>query len=64
MFITFKCWSSQAHSNLRAEFSPNGEQIVIASSDGHVSLWDANNGNRLAKFTGQTEKVKSAVFST
>ena len=45
------------------EFSPNGEQIVIASSEGHVSLWDANNGNRLAKFTGHTRKVKSAVFS-
>jgi len=45
------------------EFSPNGEQIVIASSEGHVSLWDANNGNRLAKFTGHTKKVKSAVFS-
>ena len=45
------------------EFSPNGEQIVIASSTGHVSLWDANSGHRLAKFTAHTEKVKSAVFS-
>jgi len=45
------------------EFSPNGEQIVVASSTGHVSLWDANRSHRLAKFTGHTKKVKSAIFS-
>ena len=45
------------------EFSPNGEQIVSASSTGHVSLWDANSGHRLARLTGHTAKVKSAVFS-
>jgi len=46
-----------------SEFSPNGEQIVVASSTGHVSLWDANSGQRLAKLTGHTKKVKSAIFS-
>jgi WD40 repeat protein len=59
--------SSQEQQNQQVvwhtEFSPNGEQIVIASSAGHVSLWDANNGHRLARLTAHTAKVKSAVFS-
>ncbi|MDM8564706.1 Calx-beta domain-containing protein [Candidatus Halobeggiatoa sp. HSG11] len=46
-----------------SELSPNGKQIVTASSDGHASLWDANNGNRLAKLTGHTSEVKTATFS-
>jgi WD40 repeat protein len=46
-----------------AAFSPDGSQIATASSDGHISLWNANTGNRLARLQGHTDKVKSVAFS-
>ncbi|MCB8925159.1 MAG: hypothetical protein H6652_05985 [Ardenticatenaceae bacterium] len=45
-----------------ATFSPDGERIVTASSDGTVRMWDLV-GNELAVLSGHGGWVRSATFS-
>jgi len=45
-----------------AEFSPNGQQALIAEDDGLASLWDVETGQRLCTYEGQP-RSKSATFS-
>jgi WD40 repeat protein/tRNA A-37 threonylcarbamoyl transferase component Bud32 len=46
-----------------ARFSPDGQQIVTASDDSTVRVWDAATGQRLLTLLGHTNKVASAAFS-
>jgi WD40 repeat protein len=45
-----------------ANFSPDGKQIVSASADKNLKLWDLS-GNCLQTFVGHTAGVSSANFS-
>ncbi len=45
-----------------ANFSPDGQRIVTASSDGTAKVWDAK-GNLLANLKEHKNEVTSAVFS-
>jgi WD40 repeat protein len=47
---------------LSANFSPDGKQIVSASWDKSLKLWDLA-GNCLQTFVGHTAMVSSANFS-
>jgi WD40 repeat protein len=47
---------------LSTNFSPNGKQIVSASGDNNLKLWDLA-GNCLQTFVGHTAEVLSANFS-
>jgi WD40 repeat protein len=44
---------------LSANFSPDGKQIVSASGDNNLKLWDLA-GNCLQTFVGHTARVWSA----
>jgi WD40 repeat protein/serine/threonine protein kinase len=44
-------------------FSPDGEQILTASYDNSVRLWDASTGKELRQFNGHVSAVRSAIFS-
>ena len=45
-----------------AVFSPDGQQIVTASEDGSVKIWDVG-GNELTTLDGHTDAVRSSGFS-
>ncbi|MBY5896048.1 nSTAND1 domain-containing NTPase [Rhizobium ruizarguesonis] len=45
-----------------AAFSPDGAQVVTASSEGSVLIWDARSGAELAVLRGKDD-LKSATFS-
>jgi WD40 repeat protein len=45
-----------------ANFSPDGKQIISASIDNNLKLWDLA-GNCLQTFVGHTAEVLSANFS-
>jgi WD40 repeat protein/uncharacterized caspase-like protein len=47
----------------RAAFSPDGKQVVTASSDRTARLWDAASGKEIRVFEGHTDDVTSVVFS-
>ncbi|MDQ1354155.1 MAG: hypothetical protein QG657_4464 [Acidobacteriota bacterium] len=46
-----------------AVFSPDGKQILTASSDKTAKLWDREQNILVAQLNGHTDKVNSAVFS-
>jgi hypothetical protein len=46
-----------------AQFSPNGERIVTASSDNTARLWDTDTGKLLATLQGHEGPVYNAQFS-
>ncbi|MBO3461610.1 AAA-like domain-containing protein [Aetokthonos hydrillicola Thurmond2011] len=54
----------KSHTELvrNANFSPDGKQIVTASSDKTAKVWD-NQGKLLATLSGHTELVRNANFS-
>ncbi len=54
--------TGHTHEVLSANFSPDGKQIVSASTDNRLKLWDLV-GNCLQTFTGHTHEVLSANFS-
>ena len=46
-----------------ANFSPDGKYIVIANGNNFPTLWNAENGNLIAKLEPQDDRVYQAVFS-
>ncbi|CAB5507376.1 High-affinity carbon uptake protein Hat/HatR [Bathymodiolus azoricus thioautotrophic gill symbiont] len=54
--------TGHTHEVSSANFSPDGKQIVSASTDNKLKLWDLV-GNCLQTFTGHTREVSSANFS-
>ena len=57
--------SFDGHSNsvISANFSPDGTQVVSASIDGTVKLWQVSNGELIQSFEGHSHRVNSANFS-
>jgi WD40 repeat protein len=49
---------------LAASFSPDGRQIVTASSDRTARLWHAPTGDLVAVLEGHDRPVLSAAFSS
>lgn len=47
----------------RAIFSPDGQTIVSASSDGTIYLWDTHSGEELHRFEGHTSGVYDIACS-
>ncbi len=45
-----------------AEFSPDGEVVLTASSDGTARTWNAKTGRQAHVFTGHTSYVRHAAF--
>lgn len=45
-------------------FSPDGREIVTASADGTVRLWNAETGQSLKELQGHKGEVRSAQFSS
>ena len=43
-------------------FSPDGQQVLTASNDTTVRLWDAQTGQEIRQFNGHTELVTNAIF--
>jgi WD40 repeat protein len=64
VYPTKVCRQLPAHTDevLSANFSPNGKQIVSASIDNNLKLWDLA-GNCLQTFVGHTDEVLSANHS-
>lgn len=46
-----------------AEFSPNANVVLTASSDGTARTWDAKTGRQVRVFAGHTSYVHHAAFS-
>lgn len=46
-----------------AAFSPNGKRVVIANGNTSPSLWNAADGNLIARLEPQDDRVYQAVFS-
>mmetsp|Transcript_88963 Transcript_88963/g.272477 ORF Transcript_88963/g.272477 Transcript_88963/m.272477 type:complete len:123 (-) Transcript_88963:351-719(-) len=46
-----------------AVFSPTGDRVLTASTDGSAIMWNASTGEVLQRFTGHSGSVTSAVFS-
>ena len=46
-----------------AVFSPNGKYIATASYDKTVRVWDAANGQVVAKLEDHSDSVSTAAFS-
>jgi WD40 repeat protein len=46
-----------------ARFSPDGRQVVTASSDCTARVWNAENGQEIAALNGHTDQVYTAAFS-
>ena len=46
-----------------ASYSPDGRQVVTASSDGMAIIWDAESGARLTTLQGHSDSVNSASYS-
>ncbi|HEY9900889.1 MAG TPA: hypothetical protein V6D43_00405 [Candidatus Sericytochromatia bacterium] len=47
---------------MSVNFSPNGQYLATASSDGTARLWDLQ-GNQLAQLQGHQDRVRSVSFS-
>ena len=47
-----------------AVFSPDGNKIVSASSDGTIMIWDVKSGICIRKLTGHGSNVSSSAFSS
>jgi WD40 repeat protein len=46
-----------------AEFSPDGQRVVTASTDNTARVWNAATGHVIPKLEGHSGWVFSAVFS-
>lgn len=47
----------------QAEFSPDGERLVVASGDDTARVWATDTGQLLVELSGHTQAVTSAIFS-
>ena len=51
------------HRYVRAiAFSPDGKQLVSASGDRTIRLWDAATGEQVKQLEGHSDKVNDVVF--
>jgi WD40 repeat protein len=48
---------------ISAEYSPDGAQILTASSDSTAKVWEAKTGKLLYTLTGHSNRVISAAYS-
>jgi WD40 repeat protein len=48
---------------MSAQYSPNGKQIISASLDKTIKIWDANSGNCLQTLKGHEDSVITAKYS-
>ena len=46
-----------------AQFTPDGERVVTAATDGTAGLWDAATGKELRRFSGHTGPVTGVAVS-
>ncbi|MBA4384832.1 MAG: hypothetical protein C0410_08855, partial [Anaerolinea sp.] len=62
---TLRIWSSNVnYLNINSvAFSPNGELIVIASSNQTAVIIDATNGKEIRVLSGYSDAVQSAIFT-
>ena len=44
-------------------FSPDGQRLATASSDGTVKIWDLGNGHEILSYAGHTDKVRCLAWS-
>jgi WD40 repeat protein len=63
-------WQKTSHNRkvqdggvLSVTFSPDGKQIISASYDKTIKLWDIATGNEIRTFSGHTDRVESVAFS-
>ena len=65
-FIPFcdSSFSNYAQSYYFAQFSPDGKQIITATSDSTIELWDVNSASRIAQIRGHKDHVSHAQFSS
>ena len=59
------CCTLEGHGGFvnSAVFSPDGQQVLTASSDGAAKVWSAASGECLLTLMGHEYRVYSAVFS-
>lgn len=44
-------------------FSPDGQRLATASTDGTVKIWDLGNGHEILSYSGHKEKVRAMAWS-
>lgn len=71
MMITWNVRTGQRNATLEGHnswlrdvvFSPNGEQLVSASEDHTVKIWDSHTGQCLKTFRGHIDEVLTLAIS-
>jgi WD40 repeat protein len=59
---TFDSFNAHSSDIWEIVFSPNGESVATASSDGHIRLWDLSLQLLAEPFAGETEDVRGVQF--
>lgn len=58
-----RAFSGHSDSVTSAVFSPDGTQLLTASADMTLRIWDAQSGEELRQLTGHTAAINHAIFS-
>lgn len=63
-----KWLGARPHANFRdwttsVAFSPNGQHLACANTDGSAGIWDVKTGRQVFTITGHTDSVHSIAFS-